>query len=163
HLAHHRHTQDPARDPELAEPKPQTLGQYLWVITGIPYWRAAVVNLYRLAAGRTADMSYLPAREQRQAVREARLFVALYAALAVAGLTLIGSVVLMYWLIPVVLGQPFLRLFLLAEHTGCSQTADGFTNTRTTLASAPLRWLTWNMPYHAEHHLYPAVPFHALG
>src|SRR5699024_11094006 len=45
HLAHHRHTQDPARDPELAEPKPQTLGQYLWVITGIPYWRAAVVNL----------------------------------------------------------------------------------------------------------------------
>ena len=20
----------------------------------------------------------------------------------------------------------------------------------------------WNMPYHAEHHAYPAVPFHAL-
>ncbi|MGB3769289.1 MAG: fatty acid desaturase, partial [Phormidesmis sp.] len=20
----------------------------------------------------------------------------------------------------------------------------------------------WNMPYHAEHHLYPSIPFHAL-
>ena len=21
----------------------------------------------------------------------------------------------------------------------------------------------WNMPYHTEHHVFPAVPFHALG
>ena len=21
----------------------------------------------------------------------------------------------------------------------------------------------WNMPYHTEHHMYPAVPFHALA
>ena len=21
----------------------------------------------------------------------------------------------------------------------------------------------WNMPYHAEHHLYPSIPFHRLG
>jgi fatty acid desaturase len=25
-----------------------------------------------------------------------------------------------------------------------------------------LRWLAWNMPYHAEHHAFPALPFHAL-
>jgi fatty acid desaturase len=24
------------------------------------------------------------------------------------------------------------------------------------------RLLMWNMPFHAEHHAYPAVPFHAL-
>ena len=35
-------------------------------------------------------------------------------------------------------------------------------NTRTTLSCAPLRFLMWNMPYHAEHHTAPAVPFHAL-
>jgi len=23
-------------------------------------------------------------------------------------------------------------------------------------------YLFWNMPYHAEHHMLPAVPFHAL-
>jgi fatty acid desaturase len=25
-----------------------------------------------------------------------------------------------------------------------------------------MRWLAWNMNYHAEHHAYPALPFHAL-
>jgi len=25
-----------------------------------------------------------------------------------------------------------------------------------------VRLFAWNMPYHAEHHAYPAVPFHAL-
>jgi fatty acid desaturase len=163
HLAHHRYTQDPERDPELAEPKPRTLGQYLWVISGIPFWRGAVSNLFRLALGQTAGMDYLPARERRTAVREARLFIGLYGALAVIGFALPTSAPLWYWLFPVLLGQPFLRLFLLAEHTGCSQTPDGFTNTRTTLTSAPVRFLTWNMSYHAEHHLYPAVPFHALA
>jgi fatty acid desaturase len=25
-----------------------------------------------------------------------------------------------------------------------------------------VRYLAWNMPFHAEHHSFPAVPFHAL-
>ncbi len=25
-----------------------------------------------------------------------------------------------------------------------------------------IKLLMWNMPYHAEHHAYPSVPFHAL-
>jgi fatty acid desaturase len=35
-------------------------------------------------------------------------------------------------------------------------------NTRTTFTNAFVRRFAWNMPYHAEHHAYPAVPFHAL-
>ena len=34
HYAHHRHTQDPARDPELAGPLPQTVWQYIGRISG---------------------------------------------------------------------------------------------------------------------------------
>ena len=34
--------------------------------------------------------------------------------------------------------------------------------TRSMRAGALLKYLMWNMPYHAEHHAYPAVPFHAL-
>jgi fatty acid desaturase len=37
-----------------------------------------------------------------------------------------------------------------------------FANTRTTETTAAVRLLTWNMPYHVEHHAYPSVPFHAL-
>jgi fatty acid desaturase len=35
-------------------------------------------------------------------------------------------------------------------------------NTRTTYTNVVMRALAWNMPYHAEHHAYPAVPFHRL-
>lgn len=163
HLAHHRHTQDHDLDPELIEPKPTTMVQYLWVATGLPFWRSALANLARLAAGRLDGMDYVPARERDTVVREARIVVTLYAVLAAGALAFsAGTAVLLYWLVPMLLGQPFLRLYLLAEHTGCPETADGLTNTRTTLCSAPVRWLMWNMPYHAEHHLYPSVPFHAL-
>ncbi len=37
-----------------------------------------------------------------------------------------------------------------------------FENTRTTFTTALMRFLAWNMPYHVEHHVYPAVPFHQL-
>src|SRR5262249_27766892 len=69
---------------------------------------------------------------------------------------------LVYWVFPAVLGQPFLRLFLLAEHSGCAFNDDMLENTRTTLTNVAMRGLTWRMPYHAENHSFPSVPFHAL-
>jgi fatty acid desaturase len=69
---------------------------------------------------------------------------------------------LLYWIGPQLLGQPLLRAYLLAEHTGCSMDRNGLTNTRTTLTWAPVRLLMWNMPFHAEHHLYPSIPFFRL-
>ncbi|NKC12122.1 MAG: hypothetical protein GKR94_07930 [Gammaproteobacteria bacterium] len=40
--------------------------------------------------------------------------------------------------------------------------ADMRRNTRTSLPMAPLRWLAWNMLFHAEHHYASSVPYHAL-
>jgi fatty acid desaturase len=55
-----------------------------------------------------------------------------------------------------------LRLYLLAEHGRCLEVEDMFLNTRTTLTTRVVRFLAWNMPYHAEHHAMPSVPFHKL-
>jgi fatty acid desaturase len=35
-------------------------------------------------------------------------------------------------------------------------------NNRTTITSLAVRFLTWDMLYHAEHHACMALPFHAL-
>ena len=43
-----------------------------------------------------------------------------------------------------------------------SQDQNGLNNTRTTLAVFPIRLPMWNMPFHAEHHLFPSVPFYRL-
>jgi fatty acid desaturase len=53
-------------------------------------------------------------------------------------------------------------LYLLAEHTGCPLVPDMLANSRTTVTNAVVRFFAWNMPYHAEHHAFPSVPFHAL-
>jgi len=66
------------------------------------------------------------------------------------------------WIVPLLAGQVFLRPYLLAEHTACASTRDCLENTRTTRTWRLVHFFAWNMPYHAEHHAYPAVPFHAL-
>ena len=83
--------------------------------------------------------------------------------LVAAGLSLVWTdVVLWVWVVPALLGQPFLRLYLLAEHGDCPEVANMFENTRTTFTTRAVRWLAWNMPYHVEHHVWPTVPFHRL-
>jgi fatty acid desaturase len=34
--------------------------------------------------------------------------------------------------------------------------------TRSTKTNCFVKLMMWNMPYHAEHHAYPAVPFYSL-
>ncbi len=34
--------------------------------------------------------------------------------------------------------------------------------TRSVVSNAIFRWCWWNMDYHIEHHIWPAVPFHQL-
>jgi fatty acid desaturase len=95
-------------------------------------------------------------------VREARLYLAAYALLAIGTVATQSALPLLLWIGPVVLGQPVLRYALLAEHTGCPFNNDAYTNTRTTLAGPLVRLVYWNMNYYAAHHIAPSVPFHAL-
>jgi fatty acid desaturase len=161
HFAHHRYTHDPLRDPELASPKPRSLAAYVKHVSGIPFWIANGRGLIVNALGRNAD-KFVPERGRARVAREARLMLAGYIALAVLS-ALAGSALLLWtWIVPALLGQPFLRLYLLAEHTDCLQSGNMFENTRTTFTTRLVRLLAWNMPYHAEHHALPTVPFHKL-
>ncbi len=162
HTAHHRHTQDPARDPELAGPKPATTAGYLLYISGFRYWRDRFGELARHAVGRV-QAGFVPTAERRAIAWEARLHLLAYATVLAVSAVTGSSAALWFWVLPAVLGQPFLRLYLLAEHTGCIEDPnDMLRNTRTTFATPLVRFLMWNMPFHTEHHVYPAVPFHAL-
>ena len=99
---------------------------------------------------------------ERRVTIDSRLLVALYAGIALGSIATGSTAALMLWLVPLLLGQPVLRLYLLAEHGRCPFVADAFVNTRTTFTNALVRALAWNMPFHAEHHAFPAVPFHRL-
>ena len=163
HFAHHRYAQDPARDPELlTAPPPRSRSEYWWRATGIPYWTARGRNLVSLARGRFDGLDFVLPTVQPEVVRSARTMLVVLAALALGSLVLRTDALVWSWLMPLALGLPFLRLYLLSEHTGCSEDDDGLANTRTTRSVWPVRFLMWNLPYHAEHHLYPSIPFHRL-
>jgi len=160
HLAHHRHTNIPAKDPELiAGHKPETQGQYVRHVSGLGYWAGMIKQTVDNAMGRDPG-PYIPARAHARVRFEARIMLGLY---ALALLSLIFTPLLFrVWIVPLLLGQPFLRLYLLAEHGRCAFVANMLENTRTTYTNRIVRFFAWNMPYHIEHHTLPMVPFHKL-
>ena len=157
HLEHHRYTQDPERDPELAVAPPATWSDYLWRVSGFQYWTSRVRTTLEHAAGRVSE-PFLAPSERAEVVREARLYLASYVLVAAVSIATGSAVLLWLWVVPVALGQPMLRLYLLAEHTGCPMVPDMLANSRTVHTNAIVRFLSWNMPYHAEHHAYAAIP-----
>jgi fatty acid desaturase len=160
HLAHHKYTNDPEHDPELqGGGKPETRADFLWHVSGIPYWTSQAQVLWRLATGDTTD-SFLPGSAMARTQREAQVLLGIYG-VALVSLAFTG-LLFWVWLLPVLLGQMALRVFLLAEHADCANSEDMFENTRTTLTTRIVRWLTWNASYHVEHHACPTVPFHNL-
>jgi fatty acid desaturase len=161
HFAHHRYTQIEGRDPELEAKHVETWPDYLVHLSGWRYWKGSVTLLFRNASGR-ASAPFAPKHLEPRLVREARIMLAVYALVAVLSILFRSNVALLYWVIPALLGQPFLRAYLLAEHTGLPLVESFWENTRTTLTGAPVRFLAWNMPFHTEHHVNPAVPFHGL-
>ncbi|PZW45013.1 fatty acid desaturase [Humitalea rosea] len=165
HLAHHRHTQDPEHDPELISGGPPgEMRAYVLRLLGLPYWRFR----FRLIADAWAgDMSAYPYIHPDAAPRVIASIRAMSLVVGggchLAALAFGWQAPLLFYVLPALAGQPVLRAYLLTEHTGCSQDRNGLTNTRTMLTSAPVRLLMWDMPFHAEHHLYPFIPFHRLA
>jgi len=163
HGWHHRFTQLPGKDPELEDPKPTTLLDYAVQMSGLPWWAGKLRTHFTLALAKTARYRFLSEHTASLVVRSVRLQLALYA-IAIAGSVALGyPYFFVYWLAPVALAQPLLRIILLAEHGGCSEDDNPLSNTRTTYTLFPVRYLMWEMPYHAEHHRYPALPFFVLA
>jgi len=161
HYGHHRHTQNPLLDPELIDKKPSTLSGYWIHVSGLLFWWANSKTIYRHAIGQVSE-PFIESRKHQAIIAEARFHLVGYVFLLVMSLVLSSDALWWYWVLPSLICQPFLRLFLLAEHGGCDLSDDMLENSRTTYTAPILNFLAWNMPYHAEHHYLASIPFHAL-
>ena len=163
HYAHHRYTQDPKRDPELiTSGTPKTWGNYLLRMSALPFLAIRARDIFVFPFGGKGDVDYIHPSAWPEVRRWGRWLLVLYAVLIVGSIVLETTVVLWVWFIPLLIGLPLLRLYLVCEHTLCPNSDDGFANTRTTLSNPVVRFLMWNLPYHAEHHLFPSIAFHHL-
>ncbi|MBD2120940.1 fatty acid desaturase family protein [Trichocoleus sp. FACHB-262] len=162
HKWHHRYTQIPGKDPELEDIPPTNWMNYLWQMSGIPWWMGKGRRHIQTAFGQFEGCPYISETARREVTRSIRWQLAVYGGAIALSIAVQQPWFFIYWLLPLVVGQPILRFVLLAEHTGCTQDGNPLSNTRTTLTMWPMRLLMWNMPFHAEHHLYASIPFHAL-
>jgi fatty acid desaturase len=163
HWDHHRYTQDPEKDPELiVGVKPASDTQLAIAYSGLLQVAGRLWLMLRHAITGHVVVPWIPANKRHIIVLEARVYLALYVALLALSIWLATPILLWVWIVPLLIGQFFLRPYLYAEHTGCERGRSAFHNTRTTYTGAIVKWFAWNMPYHVEHHAYPSIPFHAL-
>ena len=160
HYVHHRHTQNPELDPELLEMKPLHQ-KYWWYLSGLPTWWQSLQSIWRHATVGVSE-SYIDERHHATVIKEARIHLAGYVLLLLWSLLFSNGFLWWFWVLPALIGQPLLRLYLLAEHSGCDYSDNMLENSRTTYTLPWVNFLAWNMPYHAEHHYLASGPFHAL-
>jgi len=172
HWEHHRSTQDPEHDPEIAalpdvlDDWPRNPLVYLFSASGLPLMvgKLAMTLSSALVPTRSAFWQRLFPflREERRVVvaRESRIVVALLSGFVAVGLVAVPGfpALLLAWPISHVL----LGLYLMPEHTGLPHEGSQLERTRSVRSNALVRWSMWNMPLHAEHHAYPGIPFHAV-
>ena len=170
HFEHHRKSHVEG-DPELPGGTLELAGwprnpiAWLIVLSGQPLMLGKLLVVVATALGRPPRwwerwMPYVPERVRGRVAWESRaLLLGLLALFALA--VFVDHRV--YWLLAgFPLAHVLLGPYLVAEHTGLASEGDVLDRTRSMKCSAVVRWLFWNMPLHAEHHGWPAVPFHAL-
>lgn len=164
HATHHTYTQIRGRDPDMMSQR-MTVGDYILYVSGYIFWKRGLLWFLRHPFGVIASEQryYLPESEVPKVVREGRIIMAVYAGVAGVAVLIGTTAPLILWVLPRLLGEPLMRWFRIAEHAECHEGGDLRNNTRTTRTSRLVHFLHWNMSYHAEHHLCPMVPYHALG
>jgi len=163
HIAHHTFTQHPEKDPDKVD-FPEKFSDYIKQVTGFAIWIRIIENLIRHSIGKLneSEKGYIPESDVKALIRESRIMMIGYLLITLLSVYFSTTFFLIYWVIPRVLGEPFIRFVRMVEHTGREETADMIHNTRTSFPSLFLRFLYWNMPFHIEHHLYSNVPFYHL-
>ncbi len=171
HWEHHRSTQSPRHDPEIAAAPgllvgwPRNLGFYLaratgqGLLVGKALFTLSSAVLFTPAQWEKL-FPFIRVNQRRRVQWESRLVVVLWGVLLLGGLGFVSGFghVLLAWPIAHLL----MGLFVMPEHTGLPLEGSQLQRTRTLRSNALVHFLMWNMSYHAEHHAYPAVAFHGL-
>ncbi len=165
HTRHHSDTLVTGRDPEINATVPVDLLTLALNVFALRYGPREIVRLLANALGHldAEEKTYVPSTEWPRMVREARVWVLIYA--AVIGLAVATHSVLPLFLVglPSFVGAWLHSFFGLTQHAGLPENVlDHRLNCRTVTMNPVFRFLYWNMNFHIEHHMYPMVPYHAL-
>ena len=170
HFTHHRHTHEPGLDPEITfsgKPAPSVLKfpMYFGWISGLPLLNFKLMMILVSCLGlpevfRKKITPFLRPKQRKVIALESIFTLAFHA-------TLISLAIICnsgFWVLFIgqIVSHCMLAQYLIMEHNGLPHEGNILNKTRSINTNKLVKFIMWNMPYHAEHHAYPAVPFHAL-
>ncbi|HET9104665.1 MAG TPA: fatty acid desaturase family protein [Solirubrobacteraceae bacterium] len=165
HARHHTDTIIVGRDREIAAMRPPDVARLLLNLAGLRDVLDTAVSVARHAAGRVTaeEATFIPESERHRVYREARAWLAVYAAVIALAIITGSLLPLMYVGLPSLYGRWLATLFGVSQHAGLAENVlDHRLNARTIRMNPVFRFLYWNMNFHVEHHMFPMVPYHAL-
>ena len=165
HTRHHTDTIIVGRDPEIAAMRPPAMLKILSNIFALYSSYVAFKKLILHSVGRLdpEEATYIPEMERPKVYRTARIWLAIFALVAVACVATGSILPAMFIGLPTLYGGWLLLVFGLTQHAGLDEDVlDHRLNSRTVMMNPVFRFLYWNMNYHVEHHMFPMVPYHAL-
>ena len=171
HFTHHRHTHIPGKDPEISignNPLPtlvSNLPLYLAWVSGLPLYIFKNVISILGALGMPEFIRKRAFPYVRPNIRLKLFLNSLSVVLVQVAFFLLAIYVNPgFWglFLGQAVGHCFLASYTIAEHTGLPNEGTIFDKTRSIKASKLVNFIMWNMPYHAEHHAYPEIPFYSL-
>lgn len=164
HTNHHMYTWHVGKDTQMPFDTPMGLGGWITEATGLGLARFHALVFWNLATRRYTEMMRraCPETAFNKMTRNARIMVALYAAIGIAPFFGFWWPLWLF-VIPRILGAPIMLLFTLLQHVELQENSPSILeSTRSFVAGKIGAFLYMNMNHHVEHHLYPQVPFHAL-
>jgi len=165
HTRHHTDTLIVGRDPEIVAMRPPRLAKIIANFFGLVDVPVAFYHMGLHAVGRLTEeeKTFIPDMERSKVFLIARIWLAIYAATAVACVAMGSILPAMYIGLPRLYGAWHHVLTGLTQHAGLAEdTLDHRLNSRTVHMNPISRFVYWNMNYHVEHHMFPMVPYHAL-
>jgi MocE subfamily Rieske [2Fe-2S] domain protein len=165
HSRHHTHTIVVGRDPEIQVKRPADL---LSLVLDFFYLRGGPTEIRRIvqnALGRPdSDVrDFVPEAERYKMFWSSRIYLAIIAGFGVWSIALGSFLPILLVALPRFYGGWLHQLLGLTQHAGLAENIfDHRTSTRTVYINPVFRYLYMNMNYHLEHHMLPAVPYHAL-
>ena len=167
HTRHHTDTIIVGRDPEIAVPRPPDVKGIIMAffnLKAVPKEFARMVRHVFTHRLDPAEETYIPEEERYKVFRNARIYLLIYASVIGLAIYTRSFLPLMYIGLPSFYGAYMMVVYGLTQHAGLAEDVlDHRLNCRTVYMNRINRYLYWEMNYHVEHHMFPMIPYHALG
>jgi len=167
HTRHHTDTLIVGFDPEIDFPRPPP--NFFRTVLELFRIESGSKDLYRMVVhcfGRITppEAIYIPETERSKVYRNARIYASIYLVVIACAIASRSFLPLMYIGFPLFYGSWLGSIFSITQHAGLAEDVlDHRLNSRTVYMNFVFRFLYSEMNYHVEHHMFPLVPYHALG